>query len=162
MDFIQLLILQIIAHLLTDFTFQSDEESYEKNEFGFKSKFLIWHAIIAFILSWFCSLQLNFWPVALLIAILHYLTDGVKKQFKVYRWFRKNEFLIDQFIHISLLLLITLTFYRTKGIESLIELPFETRGLVIIAGFLFCSKPSNIIIREILNLFGIKFKNKVI
>ena len=48
MDFIQLLILQFIAHLLTDFFFQPDKKAKEKNDLGFKSKFLKWHILIAF------------------------------------------------------------------------------------------------------------------
>jgi hypothetical protein len=46
MIFAQLLILQIIAHLLADFTFQSHEMAKDKLESGFKSKTLKWHILI--------------------------------------------------------------------------------------------------------------------
>ena len=57
MDFLQLLLLQFIAHILTDYTFQTDEKAKNKNEFGFKSPFLKWHILVAFITSCVLSFQ---------------------------------------------------------------------------------------------------------
>jgi hypothetical protein len=71
--------LQFIAHLLTDFTFQPDKKSEDKNNLGFKSKFLKWHILITFVLSWLLSFQPNFIYASFAIAITHWLVDGAKK-----------------------------------------------------------------------------------
>jgi hypothetical protein len=52
MSITNLLILQFIAHILTDFTFQNDKLAKDKNEHGAKSKFFKWHIAIVFVLSW--------------------------------------------------------------------------------------------------------------
>nr|NQU91194.1 DUF3307 domain-containing protein [Bacteroidota bacterium] len=79
MSLLQLLALQFIAHFLTDYTFQPDKKAEDKNNLGFKSKFLKWHILITFIISWVLSFQINFIYSAFAIALTHWFMDGIKK-----------------------------------------------------------------------------------
>lgn len=67
----KLLILQVIAHVLSDYFFQTDASSKDKNENGFKSKFLVKHAVITFICAWILSFDVNFIFCALAITVIH-------------------------------------------------------------------------------------------
>ncbi len=154
MDSVQLLILQFIAHLLSDFTFQSDKKAKEKNASGFESKFLKWHILIVFGLSWLFSFQLNFIYGAVAIALTHWLVDGVKKHIEKTR-LSNYAFFIDQIIHLFFIVIIVGVFNNYWEINSLFKMPIATKNLLIITGFLICTKPANILIKETFKAFAI-------
>ena len=154
MDFPQLLILQFMAHLLSDFTFQSDKKAKEKNTLGFKSKFLKWHILIVFGLSWLFSFQLSFIYGAIAIALIHWIIDGAKKYIKNNK-FKKYAFFIDQILHLFFIVVIAWLFSKYFGIGPLFILHINTEYLLIITGFLICAKPANVLIKEIFKAFEI-------
>lgn len=49
MNLATLIALQFIAHLLTDYFLQSEQQAIEKNKQGFRSKFLLKHFVAAFL-----------------------------------------------------------------------------------------------------------------
>lgn len=154
----QLIVLQFIAHLLTDYTFQTPLKALEKNEFGFRSRFLKWHILIAFLLSWVLSFQWLFVFGSLVISLSHYLTDGLKIYINRSRHFGKYAFFIDQGIHLFILTIVVILYQQWFYTEPVIEIPDYTSVPAIIAGFLFCSKPANILIREVLGGFDIRVR----
>lgn len=156
----QLLILQIIAHLLTDYTFQPDKLAKEKNRDGFKSKFLKWHILIAFLLSLILSFQFGFVPAAIAIALVHWALDGIKVYINKNNFLGRYSYFIDQAMHIVLIFTIVLIYDHFSDNEFLLNL--NTKYIVISGGFLFCAKPSNIIIKEIFKLFNISIKKDVV
>jgi len=156
MSFVQLILLQLLAHLLTDFTFQSAKNAKDKNEKGFKSSYLKWHILIMFITSWVLSFQLKFFFAALFIALTHWVVDGCKPLLKKNKWLGKYAFFIDQAIHILFLWVGVSVFFKWIPIEPIIDITFSEKTLAIILAFVFCGKTVNIFIKEIFQLFDIK------
>ncbi len=154
----QLLILQFIAHLLTDYTFQSPLKALEKNELGFRSKFLKWHILLAFMLSWVLSFQWLFAMGALVITLSHWLIDGFKIHLNKSPHLGKYAFFIDQGMHLVIITVVVFLYQRWFHTEPLIEFSSCTTIPAILAGFLFCSKPANILVKEMLSVFDIKVR----
>lgn len=155
MDFIQLLVLQFIAHLLTDFYFQPDKKAKEKNDLGFKSKFLKWHILLAFGFSWVFSFQLNFIFGAIAIAFTHWVVDGVKKHLNSNNKIGKYAFFIDQILHVFFIILIVFLFNIYFEIQPFYTITISIKYLVLIAAYIICAKPANIIIKEVIYAFDI-------
>ena len=143
---VKLLILQIIAHVVSDYYFQTDASSREKNENGFKSKFLFKHAVVTFFCAWILSFDIYFVFCALGIAILHYIIDGLKKNLNTSRY----SFFIDQILHLVVIFVfVWLSKYYLE--QKLVwNIPITVKWLVIVLGYLICIKPANIFIRETL------------
>jgi hypothetical protein len=158
----QLIILQILAHLLTDYTFQTDKKAKEKNKKGFKSKFLKWHVFLAFSFSWILSFQLNFIYGALAIALSHWLIDGIKVYINRSRHLGKYAYFIDQALHLVVIIIVVLLFDHYFILKPLINITLSTKYLAILAVFIFCTKPANILIKEIFQVFNISFQNNVL
>ena len=156
MDISLFLILQLIAHLLTDFVFQNNRLATDKNTKGFKSSFLIWHGLIAILLSWLLSFQLNFILGALLIGISHYIIDGCKPFLNNHKILGRYAFYIDQFLHIILFIAVSLTFFSLTDFNPVINVIAAKQYIVLTAGFLFILKPTNIFIKEMLSTFEIE------
>jgi len=156
MEHIQdLLILQFMAHLITDFFCQNDEMCKQKKEKGFMTWHLYGHALLTFLMAWLFAYSLNFVVYALVIGVTHLLTDGVKSFFK--KW--KYVFFADQIIHITMIVFVVYFYSQNTGIK-LPEWLTQTRYLLIIAGALFCLKPTNILIKNVLETFDIKLTDK--
>ena len=153
----QLLILQLIAHLLTDYTFQSNRKAKEKNKMGFKSKFLKWHVLLTFCLSWILSFQVNFVMGALVIAIGHWLIDGFKIYLNKSR-IGNYAYFVDQLIHLIIITGTVFVFSKYISTETIFTFTIPTIYLAMVAAFLFCSKPANIFIKELFFTFNIHIK----
>jgi len=139
----KLLILQLLAHLVSDFYLQTEKSCKSKADNAFKSRHLYIHALITFALSWLFSLSVGFWWAALLIAALHLIIDGLKSVCKNL----KGAFFIDQLLHLVVIVAVVALF--NKGVISLpIWLP-ETEVLLWIVAFVFCLRPANFIIQNI-------------
>jgi len=101
------------------------------------------------------SFQISFFYGALAISITHCLVDGIKKHINNYKYLRKYTFFIDQFFHLLIILAVVLLFNKYCDINPLINISISAKYLLIIAGYIICSKPANIIIKEIFNTFEI-------
>lgn len=159
MEITNFLILQFIAHILTDYSFQPGHKATEKNDLGFKSKFLKWHILIVFGFSWAFSFQLNFIFGALAIALTHWLVDGLKRHINRNKTLGRYAFFIDQLFHLIFMIAIVYLFNKFCGIKPFLKIPLSTKHLLIIAGFIICTKPANILIKEILNVFEISYSD---
>ncbi len=146
-----LLILQMIAHLITDFYLQTDTSCREKKDKGFRSGFLYVHAAMTFILAWGLSLSADYAIYALIIGILHLGIDGVKSLAN--KW--KYLFFADQAVHLAIIGAAVFFYQQHQGIELPSWLP-PARYLLYALGLLVCLKPTNIIIKEVLKTFEIK------
>ena len=154
--FAQLLILQITAHILADFTFQSHEMATEKLESGFASKMLKWHILIVFILSWILSFQWGFVIATTVITLLHWLIDGLKKRLASKLKLVKYSFFTDQALHFLVIIICVYVFVYFFDVQN-IQLSVNTHELLIFLGLLLCTKPSNIFIGEVMKVYNIKF-----
>jgi hypothetical protein len=156
----ELIVLQIIAHLITDYFLQSDEEASDKNEKGFKSSFMKKHFLVAFLSSWIFSLQLNFIWGALILSGLHISIDGIKKyDNSKNNVLKKYAFFIDQLAHLVVIIIVTFLHQYFFDLAPIMAIPQLWEITIIIAGYLFCMKPTNMIIREIIKLNEIKISS---
>lgn len=161
MTFAQLLILQIIAHLLADFTFQSDSWARYKRRFGLCSKIMYWHIFIVFILSYLLSFQWEFIYASILISIIHLFIDGFKVKignihFGRIKPFQKISFFIDQLLHLGTIWLFVFLYTKFFDVNPILPTMISEHYLIIILGYLLCLKPTNIVIREIFSIYSIK------
>ena len=140
----KLLILQLLAHLVSDFYLQTEKSCKSKADNAFKSRHLYIHALITFACAWLFSLSVGFWWAALLIAALHLIIDGLKSVCKNL----KGAFFIDQLLHLAVIVAVVITFNNIGEISLPIWLP-ETKVLLWIVAFAFCLRPANFIIQNI-------------
>jgi len=154
MAFTEIFFLQLIAHVLTDFYFQTDKTVREKFAKGIKSKFLYRHILIVFVLSWVLSFQLEFVYVSAFIAITHYLIDLLKPGISRIKSIGAYGFFIDQALHIFIILIAVHWFTSNQVIDPLFVMEKGLIHLILI--YLIALKPTNILIREVFRVYGIK------
>lgn len=146
---VRLLLLQIIAHTISDFYLQTDNSCADKAKNGFKSPKLYIHALITFVCAWLLSFSFSFWWMALIISATHLLVDAMK----CYASKCKGIFFIDQVIH--LLVIVAVCYLWNCNLPDCLYC-VEEKYFALLLGFLVCLKPSNIIIKEIFKLADIK------
>ena len=140
----KLLILQLLAHLVSDFYLQTEKSCKSKADNAFKSRHLYIHALITFGCAWLFSLSVGFWWAALLIAALHLIIDGLKSVCKNL----KGAFFIDQLLHLAVIVAVVALFNNKGEISFAAWLP-EPKVLLWIVAFVFCLRPANFIIQNI-------------
>jgi len=160
MDVTQLFILQFIAHLLADYTFQTGRRACDKDTLEFKSNFLKWHVLVIFGFSWVLSFQWLFVFGSLAIALSHWLLDGFKHHIRNRRETGNFTFFIDQAVHLLILSLVVILYTRLFTVKPVVNISLSIKYLLIIAAYLICTKPANILIKEILVAFEIKFADQ--
>jgi len=141
---VKLLILQLLAHLVSDFYLQTEKSCKSKADNAFKSRHLYFHALITFVCAWLFSLNVGYWWAALLITALHFVIDGLKSIFKN----KRGAFFVDQMLHLAVIVAAVLTFNNIGKVSFPSWLP-ETKVLLWIVAFVFCLRPANFIIQNI-------------
>lgn len=157
MAFTEIFFLQLIAHVLADFYFQTDKTAKEKFEKGYKSKFLYWHILIVFVLSWGFSFQAEFVYISAIIAVTHYLIDLLKPKISKIKGIGAYAFFIDQALHILVILMTVHWFSTNQIINPLFRIDLNLIHLFLI--YLIALKPTNILIREVFRAYEIKTPN---
>lgn len=147
----ELLILQFIAHLFADFSLQPQSWCDRKVKNWF-TRFHFYHIIIVFITSYLLSFDLDFVVAAGIIAVIHGMLDSLKSYLLAYGKFT-SLFFADQFLHLFVIVGVVLGYYYFHGIHFIID--FETQVLAIVAGFVLCAKPANVVIKYLFNAFAI-------
>jgi hypothetical protein len=147
-----LLILQFIAQVLADFTFQP-QQWCEKKDKKLCSKEHLYHIIIVFGLSWLCSMQIVFWQAALAITAIHFLFDILKSILSRRKKLVPFLFFVDQSLHLAAIAAVTCWFSIRWEIDFPVEI--TSHMALVVLSFLLCAKPANIIVREILKSFEI-------
>jgi hypothetical protein len=156
MTFTQLLTLQILAHLLADYLFQTDKWVESKNNTGIKGRHFLMHLGIVFITSWLLSFQWLFVIGAGIITLLHTLLDILKSKLHKVDPVRRYLFFTDQILHLIIIVAVVWWYNNTFSPNIwIVNWPFSERTLVVATAFLFCTKPANIIIREIFKFYAI-------
>jgi hypothetical protein len=166
----KILVLQLLAHLISDFIFQSPKSTYSKAKKGFRSIHQYLHMLIVFVFSWIFSFSIDFLLFALLIACSHLLVDlsksCVKKilaqnsqSYAVKAATLRFAFIIDQLLHLLFIyFFVYLYVAKTATIPALItQIPANI--LLIVTAFFICLKPSNVFIQTILNSYSIMPSN---
>jgi len=151
----KLFILQLIAHVITDFFLQTDKMCKKKKD-GFKTWHLYWHALLTASIAWAFSFSCKYWMYAFIIGVLHLCMDGVKSRMQKYKYI----FFVDQSIH---LIIITLAIYIYQQHAEIVLPTYvpSAKWLLYILGFLICLKPTNIAVQKVLSIDDKKKKNDI-
>ena len=140
----KLLILQLLAHLVSDFYLQTEKSCKNKADNAFKSRHLYIHVLITFACAWLFSMSLGYWWAALFIGVLHLVIDGLKSICKDL----KGAFFIDQLLHLIVIVAAVMLYNKVSAIALPTWLP-ETRVLLWAVAFMFCLRPANFFIQNI-------------
>ena len=142
----------IIAHVFGDFYLQTDAYCKQKEEKRYKSWFLYVHSLIMGALSWFFVPDVSFITAVIFITVTHFIIDTAKS----YLSKGLRGFVVDQLLHIGVLLLVTMY----TDIETTLPLMylnlFESFSLpLVLLAVLLCMKPANIIIKLTLERYKV-------
>ena len=141
---VKLLILQLLAHLVSDFYLQTERSCKSKADNAFKSRHLYIHVLITFACAWLFSFTAGYWWMALSIAVLHLVIDGLKSVCKNV----KGAFFIDQLLHLAVIVAAVVIYNNVCEVALPVWLP-ETQVLMWIVAFVFCLRPANFFIQAI-------------
>jgi len=147
-----------VAHIVTDFYFQTDISCKNKKEKGLKSPELYIHTFGVFALSWLSVFCCSGWWLAILIGVSHFLID-INKPI-LHKHFKKNNelwvFLIDQLLHLGALGGIAYLWQQQNSwqeFEWLTEC--TTRYVLLGTALLLAHKPSNILLNLIIKFYEV-------
>ena len=139
------LIKLILAHLLTDFVFQPSRWIESRNKKHFQSVYLYLHGLITAVVA-LLLIGFHYWWVALIILVTYILIDG----WKSYRPIKTKYFLIDQCLHLMVILVCWYFIFLNK--EDLIaawDIINTPKTLAGITAYVFVSFPAGILIGQL-------------
>ena len=145
----------LLAHLLGDFLLQPTSWVLDKESKKYKSKYLYIHTLLHGILAWIFVGEIAFGWFALALAIAHGFIDFLKLQFQKNKT-KRNWFVIDQILHLITILIIA-SLYKNLTVDFTV---FKNQFWILITGILFLTKPTSIIIKNIISIWTPESKNK--
>jgi hypothetical protein len=145
----------LLAHLLGDFLLQPNSWVKDKEKKKHKSYFLYLHTLLHGVIAWILVSEMAFFGFAILLALLHGIIDFLKLYFQKKKT-RRTWFSIDQLLHLLVIIAITL-FYTNEKIEFT---DFSNSFWIIITAVILLTKPTSIIIKNIISIWTPENKNK--
>jgi len=145
---ISLLIRLIIAHLLTDFVFQSDLRVKERFKHGWHSKYLYVHGVIAGIFAYLFSGLWGLIWIPIITATTHIIIDGLKAKSKD----NIQSFSLDQLGHFAVILAIWLWIINPSPEDFAVLEQTFLPGIeiwVILTAYLIIIWPSSVLISKL-------------
>lgn len=142
----------LVAHVIGDFYLQTDVYCKQKEEKRLKSFFLYIHSFIMGALSWLLVPDASFIIAVIFITITHFIIDSIKS----YLSKGLRNFVIDQLLHIGVLILVVVhTEIKTTPTLKYLDL-FESFSLpLVLLAILLCMKPANILIKLTLERYKV-------
>ena len=145
----------LLAHLLGDFLLQPTSWVLDKESKKHKSKYLYIHTLLHGILAWLFVGEIAFGWFALALAISHGFIDFLKIQFQKNKT-KRHWFVADQMLHLITIVLIA-SLYKKVTVDFTV---FDNQFWILITGILFLTKPTSIIIKNIISIWTPESKNK--
>lgn len=144
-----------LAHIIGDFILQPKHWVEDKEQNKAKSKYLYLHVLLHFVLILVLVFDLKFFLCALLIAISHGLIDLLKLNFQK-KETKRNYFIYDQLSHLAIIIIIGVSWLYYNGsinFENKSMFQFENSVVLFITSILFITKPTSIIIKNIISIW---------
>ncbi|TRW98033.1 DUF3307 domain-containing protein [Flavobacterium gawalongense] len=138
----------LLAHLLGDFLLQPTSWVLDKESRKHKSIYLYIHTLLHFILAWALIGGTDFVWFAILLAVTHGGIDFLKLHFQKNKT-KRNWFVIDQLLHLIVIIVITLL-YTNERIDFT---AFDNRFWIFATGILLLTKPTSILIKNIISIW---------
>lgn len=150
-----ILIKLLLAHLIGDFLLQPTAWVLDKEKKKHKSIYLYFHILLHGILAFVLVFETKFFWFAVLLAVTHGSIDYIKLRFQTKKT-KRFWFLLDQILHVVTILGITF-FYTNATIDFSF---FDTNFWLVITGIVLLTKPTSIIIRNIISIWTPEKKAK--
>jgi len=168
-----ILIQLLLAHVLTDFVFQSRKVVHDKNVKGLKSPYFWAHILLSGVLTYLLLMNWTCWAVPLFIIVTHGIIDFCKirkeKKIVVFNDNQQNDlnkktgttlFFLDQLFHLIVILIAWL--YLTNGFYKVIpfveSLLTDKRYITVITAVILIMWPVGIAIGKITEPFRKELK----
>lgn len=145
----------LLAHLLGDFLLQPTKWVLDKESKIHKSIYLYIHTLLHGILAWILVGEMAFGWFALLLALSHGFIDFLKLRFQKKKT-KRNWFVADQILHLISIVIIA-TVYKNLSINFEV---FNNQFWILMTGILFLTKPTSIIIKNIISIWTPESKIK--
>lgn len=145
----------LLAHLLGDFILQPTSWVLDKESKKLKSIYLYIHTLLHGFLAALFIGEIQFIWLAILLAVSHGFIDFLKLYYQKNKT-KRNWFLFDQLLHLVVIIGISLYYTKTK-IELL---SFDTRFWIVLTGIIVLTKPTSIILKNIISIWTPENKNK--
>lgn len=143
-----------LAHLLGDFIFQPNSWVADKELKKHQSIYLYLHVLLHVLFATILVGEIQFIPYAFFIAITHGFLDAIKLHFQTKKT-KRSWFILDQIIHVLILVGITLL-YQNKNI---VHFWLIDQFWIILTSVLFISKPTSILIKTIISIWNPESQN---
>jgi hypothetical protein len=138
----------LLAHLLGDFLLQPTSWVLDKENRKHKSIYLYIHTLLHFILAWILVDMTDFVWFAVVLAVTHGGIDFLKLHFQKNKT-KRNWFVIDQLLHLIVIMGITLL-YNNERIDFA---AFDNQFWIFATGILLLTKPTSILIKNIISIW---------
>jgi hypothetical protein len=138
----------LLAHLIGDFILQPTSWVLDKENKLHRSPYLYLHVLLHGILAFVIIGNTDFFGYAVALALLHGFIDYLKLRFQKNKT-KRNWFIIDQLLHLAVLIAISLTYNNQKVDFSFMDNPFW----IMITALVLLTKPTSIIIKNVISIW---------
>lgn len=138
----------LLAHLIGDFILQPNAWVADKEKKKNRSIYLYIHSALHGILAFVLVNETAFSGYALLLAVLHGLIDFLKLQFQQ-KQTQRNWFIVDQLLHLLVLIAITFVYHKQMPDFSFADNQFW----ILLTALVLLTKPTSIIIKTIISIW---------
>jgi protein-S-isoprenylcysteine O-methyltransferase Ste14 len=138
----------LLAHLIGDFILQPTSWVEDKEAKKFKSKYLYFHVLLHAVLIFILVGSVDFIWYGIAIALLHGVIDLMKLSFQKKKT-KRNWFIADQILHLLVLSVITLLYYKNDFDFS----DFPNSIWIVVTSVILLTKPTSIIIKNIISIW---------
>ena len=145
----------LLAHLLGDFLLHPTSWVLDKENKKYKSKYLYIHTFLHGILAWIFVGEITFGWFALALALAHGGIDLMKLQCQNNKT-KRTWFVLDQILHLITIAII-IGLYKNLSIDFA---AFNNQFWVLMTGILVLTKPTSIVIKNIISIWTPESKNK--
>ena len=138
----------LLSHLLGDFLLQPNRWVADKELKKHRSIYLYIHVVLHGLSAWALVGEMDFWIYAAILALTHGLIDTVKLHFQRPST-KRMWFIADQMLHLIVLGIITVVYNQ----PYLQLTPPDNKFWIILTGVLLLTKPTSIIIKNIISVW---------
>lgn len=144
----------LLAHLIGDFILQPNSWVFDKENRVHRSPYLYLHTLLHGVLAFVIVGATDFFGYAFALALLHGFIDFLKLKFQKKKT-KRNWFILDQLLHVLVLMGISLTYNHQKIDFSFMDNQFWIMATALV----LLSKPTSIIIKNIISIWTPESKN---
>ncbi len=138
----------LLAHLLGDFLLQPTAWVLDKEKKVHRSVYLYLHTLIHGVLAYIIVGELAFLSFAIALALLHGFIDFIKLNYQKNKT-KRNWFVIDQLLHLVVLIVVSLT-YTNQKVDYLF---MDNQFWIMVTALILLTKPTSIIIKNIISIW---------